>query len=361
MVKQVRLPRYVSAFRDRGGILRYRFRCARKGVDAYMKAKPFSPEWEAEYRALLAGTVAPLVVGEGRTTPGTIADLVARYRASDEWSRKGPATRKAWNASLARLSGNLGAYGVGTVTAEQAGKILARMRDKPFAADNFRKRMKALWAWAVRQRLAKANPWADTRPFGVKTEGFRPWSEDEVATFTSRFPVGTREHLALALMLGTFARRSDAIRLGPQHLQQGRLRFRSRKTGAELDLPLLPELRAALERHKAAGLCFLMTAAGAPFTDAGFGNWFAERCKEAGVPGRSHGLRKLAAIRMAQAGATLPQLMAWGGWTTEREPLRYIQQANRAQLADAAAAKLSIARARLVKRGGKALKGDKKS
>jgi hypothetical protein len=41
--------------------------------------------------------------------------------------------------------------------------------------------------------------------------------------------------------------------------------------------------------------------------------------------------------------------MAWGGWTTEREPLRYIQQASKAKLADAGAAKLSRARAKLDK------------
>jgi integrase len=336
-------------FRDKGGIVRYRFRCARKAIDTYMKAEPFSPDWEAEYRALLAGTVAPLVVGAGRAIPGTVGDLVARYRASDEWPRKGPSTRKAWDSSLAKLTKNLGAHTVASFTAEQAGKILAKMHDRPFAADNFRKRMKALWAWGVRQRLVRGNPWADTRPFSKKTEGFRPWTEAEILTFAKHYPAGTKEHLALFLMLGTFARRSDAIRLGPQHVRGGRLQFRSRKTGAEVDLPILPDLRAALAAHKTETLCYLVTAFGRPFTDAGFGNWFADRCKAAGVPGRAHGLRKLAAIRMAEAGATLPQLMAWGGWTTEREPLRYIQQASKAKLADAGAAKLSRARAKLDK------------
>ena len=356
MVKQLRLPRYVSAFRDKGGIVRYRFRCTRKGIDTYMKAQPFSTEWEAEYRALLAGTVAPMVIGAGRAAPGTIADLVARYRASDEWPRKTAGTRRNWESSLAKLTENVGNVTVANWTAERAAKVLAKMHDRPFAADNFRKRMKALWAWAVRHGIAKSNPWATTRPYAKKTEGFRTWTEAEIATFTARYPAGTKEHLALHLMLGTFARRSDAIRLGPQHVRDGRLRFRSLKTGAEVDIPITPDLRASLAAYKGEGLCFLLTAFNRPFKDAGFGNWFADRCKAAGVPGRAHGLRKLAAVRMAEAGATLPELMAWGGWTTEREPLRYITQANRGKLADAGAAKLSRARARLDKSTPKPLR-----
>ena len=38
---------------------------------------------------------------------------------------------------------------------------------------------------------------------------------------------------------------------------------------------------------------FLVTEYGKPFTPAGFGNWFRQRCDEAGLPQCSaHGLRK---------------------------------------------------------------------
>ena len=357
-MKQVGLPRYVSYFRDRGGIVRYRFR--RKGIDTYLKARPFSPEWEAEYRALLNGSELPLDVGAGRFAPGTIGDMVARYRASDEWPRKGADTRRAWNSSLGRLTDGVGHHRVSSLTAESAGRILAKMQDRPFAADNLRKRMKALWSWAMRQRIAKENPWQSTKPYAVKTDGHLAWTEDDIAKFTRRYPLGSKEHLALHLMLGTFARRSDAIRLGPQHVKDGRLQFRARKNGEDLDIPIMRDLRATLNKRKADSLCFLVTEFGRPFSDAGFGNWFGDRCRTAGVPGRAHGLRKLAAIRMALAGATLPELMAWGGWKTEREPLRYIQQANKAKLADAGAAKLSRHQAKLDKSGHNKLKENEK-
>jgi len=64
-----------------------------------------------------------------------------------------------------------------------------------------------------------------------------------------------------------------------------------------------------------------------------FGNTFREACRAAGVPGSAHGLRKLAAIRLALAGATIPQLNAIFGWTGSEMAMYYIDMADRAQLA----------------------------
>lgn len=344
MVKRARIARYVSSFRDAGGILRVRFR--KGATDCYMKSPLRTPEWEAEYRALLAGA-EPVRPGAARIVPGTVADLVARYRQSDEWARKTLDTKRQWNVTLDRLAIGLGHFEVVKVTMEVAGKIMATMRDRPHAADNALKRRRALWDWGQRHNLVKDNPWRLIKPYAVKSEGHHTWTEAEVARFTSRYPIGTREHLALALMLATFARKSDAVLLGWQHVTGSRLRFRSKKTGENVDIPILPDLADALGPHNPASFAFMMTEYGRPFTAAGFGNWFRDRCVAAGVPGRAHGLRKLAATRMAEAGATLPELMAWGGWRTEGEPLRYIRAASRASLADAAATKLSNARGRL--------------
>ena len=74
---------------------------------------------------------------------------------------------------------------------------------------------------------------------------------------------------------------------------------------------------------------------GRPFTDAGFGNWFRDRCVEAGVPGRAHGLRKAGATIAANNGATSRQLMAIFGWDTPKEPERYTRAADQKHLAEA--------------------------
>ncbi|QOZ32723.1 hypothetical protein XH92_14275 [Bradyrhizobium sp. CCBAU 53421] len=72
-----------------------------------------------------------------------------------------------------------------------------------------------------------------------------------------------------------------------------------------------------------------------------FGNWFRERCNEAGLTQcAAHGLRKAAAVRHALNGATAPELMAWFGWKTIGEAQRYIEEANRIKLAESAGEKI---------------------
>ncbi len=94
----------------------------------------------------------------------------------------------------------------------------------------------------------------------------------------------------------------------------------------------MPMLQQAIDAMPASDhLTFLITMHGKPFTAAGFGNWFREVCNEAELPKRctSHGLRKAAATRAADRGATTTQLMAWFGWKTASEAERYTRNADR--------------------------------
>src|SRR5262249_3203215 len=130
-----------------------------------------------------------------------------------------------------------------------------------------------------------------------KTEGIHTWTEDEIAQFEARHPIGSRARLAMALLLYTAQRRSDIVRIGLQHVGDGAIAVRaqktSRTTGKTLEVPIHPALAAVLAATPSAHLTFLVTDAGAPFTAAGFGNKFREYCDEAGLAQCSaHGLRK---------------------------------------------------------------------
>jgi integrase len=113
------------------------------------------------------------------------------------------------------------------------------------------------------------------------------------------------------------------------------------KTGNQVDIPVLPELQAAIDAMGKDHLTFLVTHFGAAFTDAGFGNAFRDWCNAAGIKNRSfHGLRKAGATRLADAGATDFEVMSWGGWSSLSEVQRYTKAANRKRLAIDAAKKL---------------------
>ena len=113
-------------------------------------------------------------------------------------------------------------------------------------------------------------------------------------------------------MLFTGMRKSDAVLFGGEHLHaelDGQwITFTPKKTstttGKVLTIPLLDPLRDNLEASPLGVKTFLETGQGRPFTANGFGNWFRERCDEAGLDHcTSHGLRKVGAVTAAENGA----------------------------------------------------------
>ncbi len=183
-------------------------------------------------------------------------------------------------------------------------------------------------------------PASFTESFPQKTEGFHVWTEEEIAKFEKRWPIGTRERLALALLLWTGLRRGDAAALGRQHIRDGSITLRTKKTGQQVTIPLLPELARVIDATPIGSLALIASADGRPMNVAYFGHWFKAACKAAGVPGRAHGLRKACATRFAEHGATEEELKAWFAWADGRMASVYTRKANRGKLAIEAARKL---------------------
>ena len=99
-------------------------------------------------------------------------------------------------------------------------------------------------------------------------------------------------------------------------------------------IPILPILQRTLDAGPTSELAFICGAKGKPLTKESFGNLFKKACKQAGLPNCSaHGLRKIAATRSAENGATEAQLEAIFGWKGGRMASLYTETANRKRLA----------------------------
>jgi integrase len=172
--------------------------------------------------------------------------------------------------------------------------------------------------------------------------GFPPWSLPEIEAFERRHPVGSKPRPALALLLGTGVRRSDAIILGKQHAYKGpdglRLKFTAYKgrnrSPVVVDIPLLEAPQEIIAASPTGDLTYLVAEHGRPYSQGGFGNWFRRQCRLAGLPKyrSAHGLRTVAAEWAAENGATTQQLMAIFGWTDMKQAERYTRNANRKRL-----------------------------
>jgi Phage integrase family len=94
----------------------------------------------------------------------------------------------------------------------------------------------------------------------------------------------------------------------------------------------------------AAGPCgdltFIAGEYGNPLTKESFGNLFRKACRAADVPGSAHGVRKIAATRAANAGATVAQLEAIFGWQGGTMAALYTRAADRRRLSIEAMSKL---------------------
>jgi integrase len=105
-------------------------------------------------------------------------------------------------------------------------------------------------------------------------------------------------------------------------------------------LPILPVLATTLAAGPSGDLHFIVGKNGWPMSAGYFSNEFARAARAAGVRGSTHGVRKIAATRAANAGATVAQLEAIFGWSGGRMASYYTRAADRRRLAVGAMHKL---------------------
>jgi integrase len=309
----------------------------RDGKRIRIRAEFGTPSFDVEYQAALAGLPLP------KTGPAscTLAWLIDRYRETAAWRQLALATRKQRESIFAQIIKSAGDRRVATITASviKAGKD---RRTKPAQARHFLETLRGLFRWAHEAEMVQVEPTADIRnpPRGRK-EGYRPWTEDDVAAYEARWPVGTRERVWLDVLLYTGLRRGDAVQLGRQHVRDGVAALKTEKTETLVVLPILPALAETLAAGPCGDLAFIAGARGQPMAKKTFSNEFKKACRAAGVTGSAHGVRKIAATRAANAGATVAQLEAIFGWSGGKMASLYTQAADQRRLAAEAMHKLA--------------------
>jgi integrase len=213
-----------------------------------------------------------------------------------------------------------------------------RRKATPAQAKHFFDAMRGLFKWATKAEHVRSDPTIGVeRPAPPKSEGFIPWTEEHVATYEASWPIGTRQRVWLDVLLYTGLRRGDAVRFGRQHIRDGVGRITTEKTKVTVTLPILKPLADSIAAGPCGDLTFIAGENGRPLSKGSFTNAFREACRKAGVPGSAHGVRKIAATRAANAGATVAQLEAIFGWSGGgRMASLYTRSADRERLAKSA-------------------------
>lgn len=329
-----KLP-YLKSYRDRHGKERHYFR--KPGFPSVpLPGAHGSKEFmEAYWRLRESDRPA---IGAEKTIPGSFAALIVLYYKSKAFQRLQPKTRATYRGLLERFRKE---HGDKPVRGFKQRHIVAILDGIEKNQQNWRKVIRLILNLAVERGWIDVHPMAGVRRSRKALQGFRAWTPDDIAAFEKRWPTGTRERLALALLLYTGQRRSDVVKMGRQHVKGDAIHVVQQKTGSRLAIRLHAALRAELAHLPPGQLTFLQTQYGQPFTANGFGNWFRDAAKAAGLPERSaaHGLRKAAAVMLAEAGCTPSQIMAVTGHKNLSEVTLYTAAADQERLAAEAMAR----------------------
>jgi integrase len=305
---------------------------------------PGSSDFLAAYDLALANIPQP--IGSARTLPGTVNAAVVAYYNSAAYSGLAPSTKKTYRGILERFRLEHGDKRVAMLRPRHLEEMLDDRKGTPAAAKNFLKALRGVLDNAKRKELVSENVALGVHAGRYAEKSHHVWTEEEIAQFEARHPVGTKARLAMTLMLFTGARKSDAVDLGRQHISNEVLRYTPKKTKRRKTVCVMkvhPELRRVIDGTPLAGqMQFLVTEHRQKFSEAGFGNWFKDRCREAGLPHcSSHGLRHAQGRRLAEAGCTEREIMAILGHTTSKQATLYTKGADVERLSASAIDKLT--------------------
>lgn len=341
-MSRIRLA-YVDRFTDRHGHVRHYFRRP-GGKRTRLPGLPGSTEFMAAYQTAL-GAAEAAAPPKHRGEPGTFGRLLGAYFQSTEFRTLKAPTQRAYRLAMERLIllETLEARKVADLRREHVKRIMAKRVDRPSAANDALKKLRILIKFALDLGWRADDP--TIRISKLKEGEHHTWTDEEIAIFEARWPIGTQQRTLFALLLYTGQRVSDVAPMSWRDvsLDGRRIRVTQEKTQTKLDLALHDDLLHVLASWPRAEGAIVPTAWGRPFSVKGLGNKMADAIEAAGLPTVcvTHGLRKAAARRLAEAGCTAHEIASITGHRSLAEVERYTRAVAQRLLADAANSKLA--------------------
>lgn len=277
-----------------------------------------------------------------RVAPESVEALLNAYCQSQEWQGLAPASRKLYGVYHRDIR-KFGDLAIGDVTR----RFILEMRDAIAtrsgvgAANAFTWTLGALFAWAVGRDRIEHNPTAKIE--SLKGGTLPAWTAAEADRAVQVLPT----ELARAVLLARYTgqRRGDLVRMTWAAWDGSSIRLTQAKTGTSMVIPAHRRLRAALTEWRAepdCGLFILRQETNRPWAP----NYLTDRMREAltehgfreGI--NMHGLRKLAATELAEAGCSALEIQAITGHASLAMVALYTRSADQERLARAAVIRL---------------------
>ena len=151
---------------------------------------------------------------------------------------------------------------------------------RPGMANLTRAVLRRLFSYAIDLGLRRDNPFDRTKRYKLGTH--HTWTDSQLAAFEKRWPLGTRERLAYAVLLYTGQRVGDAVRMQRSDIRKGAIHVIQAKTGAELYIQLHPALERAMKAGPSNGIYLIGDRAGRPIKSSGLSMLIRNAAKAGG-------------------------------------------------------------------------------
>lgn len=328
--------KYVNEYRDPRGKIRRYFR--RDGLRVKLPGAVGSPEFMEAYQELLGRKVP-----ETLKPAGSFGLLVTEFYAARPFLNLKPSSQRVYRSVLEALVRKHGHRQASEMTFKNADKIIQEIgATKPAMANLTKKVLGKLMKYAIKAGWRDDNPVNGHGIEAFKIGTHHTWTEGELQAYEAKWPLGTRQRLAYALLLYTGQRVSDVAKMKRSDMADGLIHVIQTKTGTELYIPVMPELERALKAEPNKGMTLIGDPVGKQLSAGGLSELVRRAREDAKLPPKCkpHGLRKAAMRRLAESDATSKQIMAISGHKTSREVDRYTEAANQIRLARAGLAKL---------------------
>lgn len=216
---------------------------------------------------------------------------------------------------------------------------LVATRVGPGAANNFVACVSALFNWAIDRGKLATNIALRVKKLPIGE--FLPWSDHEVEVALSGLPEHLRRIVVLALFTGQ--RRGDLVAMTWAQFDGKTIALTQQKSNRSLVIPVHETLAAELERWKQgrASTHILTNSLGRPWLTTVVSKAMQTALEPLGVLNRNiHGLRKVAATRLAEAGCSTHEIAAITGHTSLSMVAHYTRTADQYKLAVQAISRL---------------------
>jgi|SRR5579859_1208151 len=162
--------------------------------------------------------------------PGSIGDLIVRYRESEEFKQNSEGTQSNYEVHMRRFESreNWGMVTVNDLTPLAVQTARDAMKETPVMANQMLSVGRTIWDWAIPLDLAKLNPFDKVKDLDIPDRGHVPWPSWVIDYVIANTSPGLVRMVRLGVM--TCQRGSDLIRMGQEHRDGNGIWCRPKKT-----------------------------------------------------------------------------------------------------------------------------------